>query len=46
MVFDDIIVRQMVSSIKVLDRDRVSIRFKDGTEVEQTIEYPQRRASA
>ena len=46
VVFDDIIVRQMVSSIKVLDRDRVSIRFKDGTEVEQTIEYPQRRASA
>jgi len=24
----------------------VSIRFKDGTEVEQVIEYPQRRVSA
>ena len=44
--FDDVIVRQGVSSIKVMDRDRVSIRFKDGTEVEQVIEYPQRRVSA
>ncbi len=44
--FDDVIVRQVVSSIKVMDRDRVSIRFKDGTEVEQVIEYPQRRVSA
>lgn len=44
--FDDVIVRQVVSSIKVLDRERLSIRFKDGIEVEQTIEYSQRRASA
>lgn len=36
--FDDIIVRQMVSRIKVLDRERLSIRFKDGTEIEQIIE--------
>ena len=44
--FDDVIVRQMVSGIKVLDRDWVSIRFKDGTEVEQAVEHMERRASA
>ena len=44
--FDDAIVRQVISSIKVLDRERLSIRFKDGTEVEQTIEYTQRKVSA
>ena len=44
--FDDVIVRQVISNIKVLDRERVSIRFRDGTEVEQVIEYSQRRASA
>ena len=44
--FDDVIVRQVISSIRVLDRERLSIRFKDGTEVEQAIEYPQRRVSA
>ena len=44
--FDDVIVRQVIGSIKVLDRERLSIRFKDGTEVEQAIEYPQRKASA
>ena len=37
--FRDDTVRQLVSSIRVLDRERLSIRFKDGTEVEQTIEY-------
>ena len=44
--FDDAIVRQVISSIKVLDREQLSIRFKDGTEVEQTIEYTQRKVSA
>ena len=36
--FRDDTVRQLISSIKVLDRDRLSIRFKDGTELEQIIE--------
>lgn len=35
--FDDGMVYQTVSSIKVLDRERLSIRFKDGTELEQEI---------
>lgn len=36
--FRDDMVRQLVSSIRVLDRERLSICFKDGTEVEQIIE--------
>lgn len=44
--FDDGIVFQMVGSIKALDKDRLSIRFKDGTELEQTVEYIERRLSA
>ena len=36
--FQDDTVRQLVSSIRVLDRERLTIRFKDGTEVEQIIE--------
>lgn len=44
--FDDGIVFQTVSSIKVLDKDRLSIRFKDGTELEQAVEHIERRASA
>lgn len=36
--FRDDTVRQLISSIKVLDKHRLSIRFKDGTELEQTIE--------
>ena len=36
--FKDDTVRQLISSIKVLDKDRLSIRFKDGTELEQIIE--------
>ena len=35
--FDDGMVYQMVSSIKVLDRERLTVRFKDGTELEQEI---------
>ena len=42
--FDDGMVYQTVSSIKVLDRERLSIRFKDGTELEQ--EIINRRVSA
>ena len=42
--FDDGMVYQMVSSIRVLDRERLSIRFKDGTELEQ--EIIKRRVSA
>jgi hypothetical protein len=33
--FDEVTVRQMVSNIKVMDADRLLIRFKDGTETEQ-----------
>ena len=46
ILFGDVIVRQVIGSIGVLDRERLSICFKDGTQVEQTIEYPQRRVSA
>ena len=35
--FDDGMVYQTVNNIKVLDRERLSIRFKDGTELEQKI---------
>ncbi len=36
--FDEAMVRQTVVSITVLDRERISVRFKDGTEIEQRIE--------
>ncbi len=36
--FDEAMVRQTVASITVLDRERLSVRFKDGTEIEQRIE--------
>lgn len=35
--FDEVTVRQMVSNIKVMDKDRLLIRFKDGTEIEQAM---------
>ena len=44
--FDDGIVFQTVSSIKVVDKDWLSIRFKDRTELEQAVEHIGRRASA
>lgn len=44
--FNDALVYQTVSSIKVLDKDRLQVRFKDGTEVEQAIEHVGRQASA
>ena len=30
---------KLISNIKVLDKDRLLIRFKDGTEIEQRIEH-------
>jgi hypothetical protein len=36
--FDELTVRQLVSNIKVLDKERLLIRFKDGTEIEQSME--------
>lgn len=41
--FDELTVRQLVSNIKVLDKDSLLICFKDGTEITQTM---QRRRSA
>ena len=35
--YDDIRTRQLVSYIKVLDKERLLIRFKDGTEIAQTV---------
>ncbi len=36
--FDEVTVRQLISSIKVLDKERLLILFKDGTELEQRME--------
>lgn len=36
--FDEGMVRQTVSCVTVLDAERLSVRFKDGTEIEQIIE--------
>ena len=44
--FDDGMVYQTISSIKVLERERISVRFKDGTEIEQEVIEITRRASA
>ena len=41
--FDELTVRQLVSNIKVLDKDSLLICFKDGTEITQAM---QRRISA
>ena len=35
--YDDIRTRQLISNIKVLDKDRLLIRFRDGTEIVQTV---------
>ena len=43
--FNDGMVYQTVSSIKVLDKERLVVRFKDGTEIEQEV-VNMRRASA
>lgn len=44
--FNEGLVFQMVSSITVLDKERLTVRFKDGTEIEQAVEHIDRRASA
>ena len=31
-------VRQLISNIKVLDKETILVRFKDGTEIQQRIE--------
>ncbi len=36
--YDDVRTRQLISSIKVLDKERLLIRFWDGTELMQLIE--------
>ena len=36
--YDDIMVRQLISNIKVLDKETILVRFKDGTEIQQRIE--------
>ena len=33
--FDELTVRQLVGAIRVLSEDKLLIRFKDGTEIEQ-----------
>lgn len=37
LTFDDISVRQVVSDIKVLGKEKLLVRFKDGTEIEQIV---------
>ena len=36
--YDDIHTRQLISPIKALDKETLLIRFKDGTEITQSIE--------
>ena len=33
--FDELTVRQLISNIKVLDKENLLVRFKDGTEITQ-----------
>ena len=35
--FDEVTVRQLISAITVLSEEKLLIRFKDGTEIEQII---------
>ncbi len=35
--FDEVMVRQLVSNIKVVSKDTLLICFKDGTEITQTM---------
>lgn len=35
--FDDVTVRQLIESVKVVSKDRLLVCFKDGTEIEQII---------
>ena len=36
--YDEVMVRQLVGSIKVLGKETILVRFKDGTEIEQRVE--------
>ena len=36
--YDEIMVRQLISNIKVLDAETILVRFKDGAEITQRIE--------
>lgn len=36
--YDEIMVRQLISNIKVLDAETILVRFKDGTEIRQRID--------
>ena len=36
--YDEVMVRQLISNIKVLDKETILVRFKDGTEIVQRIE--------
>ena len=36
--YEDVRVRQLVSNIKVIDKERLLVRFRDGTEIEQRID--------
>lgn len=44
--FQESIVFQTVNRVAVLDKGRLSIRFKDGTELEQAVEHRERRNTA
>ena len=35
--FDELTVRQLVSAVKVISKEKLLVRFKDGTEIEQII---------
>ena len=36
--YDEVMARQLISVIKVLDKKTILVRFKDGTEVTQQVE--------
>ena len=36
--YDEVMARQLISSIKVLDKKTILVRFKDGSEVTQQVE--------
>ena len=35
--YDEVMARQLISSIKVISRETILVRFKDGVEIEQRI---------
>lgn len=36
--FDEVSVRQLISNIRVISKEQITVRFRDGTEIEQSIE--------